>query len=58
MNRHVYNIACLMGTIFCAVGAGLHFGEGIGLMVGGSLVLALTIYAAELSRRAIRRSDG
>lgn len=56
MNRHVYNVACLVGTILCGTGAGLHWGPGVGLIVGGSLVIGLTLYGAEISRRAGSRS--
>lgn len=58
MNRHVYNCACLIGTILCAVGAGIQWSKGMGLIVGGALVIALTLYGAEISRRGARRSDG
>lgn len=57
MNPHVYNLGCLLGTVMCASGAGLQWGAAIGLVVGGALTVALTIYGVELSRRARRGRD-
>ncbi len=57
MNQHVYNLSCLIGTVLCGGGAGVQWGAGAGFMVGGALVLALTVYGVELSRRARRSAD-
>ena len=57
MNQHVYHLSCLIGTVLCGGGAGVQWGAGAGFMVGGALVLALTVYGVELSRRARRSAD-
>lgn len=37
--------ACLVaGTVMASVGAGMQWGMPYGLMVGGALVIALTVY--------------
>lgn len=56
MNKHVYNLSLIIGVIFAAVGAGVQWGQGVGLMVFGGLVLAMTIYGVELAQR--RRHSG
>jgi len=48
MNRLTYNGGLAVGTALASVGAGLHWGPGVALMVAGGLVLALTLLGAYL----------
>jgi hypothetical protein len=48
MNKHVYNASIMAGITLCSVGAGLAYLPA-GLIVGGVLVLALTVSGARMA---------
>ncbi|HNB46338.1 MAG TPA: hypothetical protein PLL72_19295 [Burkholderiaceae bacterium] len=49
MSRLVYDIAMVVGTAACSAGAGLNWGAGWGLIVGGAMVVTLTLVGALLA---------
>jgi hypothetical protein len=49
MSAAVYNVSIALGLVLSAVGAGAQWGWPVGAMVGGALVLALTIVSARLA---------
>ena len=51
MNRYVYNISQLVGVALIGAGIGWH-DIGAGLAAAGCLVIALTVYGVEVSRRS------
>jgi hypothetical protein len=51
MNAIVYNASLAGGTALASFGAGVQYGLGFGLMVGGVLVLGLTMCTALLLAR-------
>ena len=50
MNQLTYNASMLAGTAAASAGAGISWGPGVGLMVAGVLVIALTLTGAVLGR--------
>ena len=50
MNRHVYNLSILAGVVLVSVGAGMVYVPA-GLIVGGVLVLVLTIASAVMASK-------
>lgn len=51
MNRHIYNGSLLAGVLLVSTGAGMVYMPA-GLITGGVLVLALTIFGARLAAGA------
>jgi hypothetical protein len=51
MNPLIYNVAILIGVIAASTGASMQFGQGVGLMVFGSLLIALTVVGAYFSAK-------
>ncbi len=49
--RIVYDICTLLGLLLCSAGAGLQWGLPVGLMVGGGLLIVLTLIAATTGGR-------
>ena len=43
MNRLNYNISMCLGLCSITAGAVYQFGPGVGLMIGGSILIALTL---------------
>lgn len=50
MTQHVYNASIAAGILLTGVGVGL-WSIAAGLAVTGALILAFTVYGAEISRR-------
>lgn len=50
MSTKLYDLAQLAGTAACATGAWLQWGTGAALIVGGALVLLLSLADALLLR--------
>ncbi len=50
MNRIFYNGGLAAGALLASIGAGLQWGAGVGLMVAGVLVIALTLVGAHMIR--------
>ncbi|MGE0674786.1 MAG: hypothetical protein AB7O64_17210 [Methylibium sp.] len=50
MNRLFYNGGLAAGALLASIGAGIQWGTGVGLMVGGGLLIALTLYGAHMIR--------
>lgn len=48
----IYNACMLLGVLLVGLGVGVWQGPGPALAVAGALVLALTIYVVETTRRA------
>lgn len=48
MNVGVFNACLVAGLLLVTVGAAQAFGFGIGLLVGGGVMLALTLLVARL----------
>jgi len=48
MNVAIFNGCLVAGLLLVTVGAGQAFGFGIGLLVGGGALLALTLLVARL----------
>lgn len=50
MNKQIYDLSLLTGTVLVAAGATAMWGLPTGLMVAGGLVLALTLFGAVVLR--------
>ncbi len=58
MTQIVYNVSLALGVLLAAIGAGLQWGLAAGLMTAGALVIGLTLYGTELTRRSVTNPKG